>query len=76
MTDTKPGRGKYIRDPERVTIVTYRNKKDNERVGVQFARSLALKIAVSDEDAIDKLIETITKKILKEEQTPAKEDDS
>jgi len=76
MTEPKLGRGKYPRDPERVTIVTYDNKRGNARVGLQFARSLALKVAVADEDAIDKVVAAITEKILKEERAPTEEDDS
>ena len=43
---------------------------------MQFARSLALKVAVSDQDAIDKVVAAITEKILKEERAPMEEDGS
>lgn len=68
MTTRKP------KDPERVTIQTYKNKKGDERVGVQFARSLGLKLAVNDEEAIEKLVEAIAARIIKEERSAANSD--
>lgn len=56
------------KDPERVTLTTYKNKKGESRMAVQFARSLALKIAVGDQTAIDKIVEAITKRIETQER--------
>lgn len=58
-----------VKDPERVTLSTYTNKKGDERVGAQFARSLGLKIAVGDQNAIDKLTDAISTRITREETT-------
>lgn len=55
------------KDPERVTIATYVNKKGDERVAVQMARSLALKIAASHQDSIDKVIDAIETRITAQE---------
>ncbi len=55
------------RDPERVTIATYTNKKKEERVSVLFARSFALKIATGDEESITKLVDAVAARIEREE---------
>lgn len=59
------------RDPERVTVVTYKNKKGDHRVAVQTAYSLGLKVAVGDPDAIAKVLEAITTRIEREESKPS-----
>lgn len=55
------------KDAERVTLQTYQNKKGEHRMGLQFARSLGLKIAVGDQNAIDKVVTAITTRIEREE---------
>lgn len=55
------------KDPERVTIVTYINKKGDARVAVQMARATALKIAVDDPDSIEKVIGGIRTRIENQE---------
>lgn len=57
-----------MKDPERVTLSTYTNKKGSERLAIQMARSLALKIAVGDQNAIDKLTDAVSTRITAEEQ--------
>lgn len=61
------------KDPNRVTIATYTNKHGRERVAAQMSRELALEIAVSDPDAIDKLIGAITERIVKQERAKVDE---
>ena len=55
------------RDPERITLQTYTNKKGEQRIGMQFAYSLGLKIATGNREAIDKLIDAITARVEREE---------
>lgn len=59
-----PGR---LHGPNRVTVNTYRNSHDQERVAVYMHRELALKIAVGDREAIERVHDAIAERIEKEE---------
>lgn len=51
------------RDPERVTVSLYTNKKKQARIGVQFPYSLGMKIATGNTAARDKVIEAVVARV-------------
>lgn len=55
------------RDPERVNVSIYKNKKGDQRIGVQLPYSLGMRIATGNTTARDKVIEAITTKVEAEE---------
>ena len=55
------------RDPERVNVSLYTNKKGDRRVGIQFPYSLGMKVATGNVTARDKIVEALVSRIETEE---------
>lgn len=56
---------------DRVTVSSYRNAKGEDKVAIQITRKRANRIAVGDWDALQDIIDSITKKVERDEARDA-----
>jgi hypothetical protein len=54
--------------PRDVTIATYVNKKGEDRVNIMVPRVFAIRLALGDEEALAKLIGSLSNRLERQEQ--------